>query len=276
MTPLIIIQSRMGSARFPGKVLAPLCGQPMLLWQLLRLTMVPGCDVVVATPQGEDNAPLWRLLDTHGYLWMAPEVAEDDVLGRFYEVARRFPTETILRVTGDTPLLDPVVVQSCLAVYQSIAAPPDALKHVGIAAQWPDGQDVEVFSMAGLAAAQQYAADPSDREHVTPWLWRSNPRVISGLLACPLALPSHQYSVDTRDDLALVERLLHAVLATAGIGFSWLDVYRACLADRSLLHAMQHRTPRNQAYVTQVGASSWEEARYRPHTPSTITAHLEG
>lgn len=257
---LIIVQARMGGTRYPGKVLASLGGQPMLLWQLLRLTQVPEANLVVAMPRTEENLPLIDLCERHGYAWYAPDCPEEDVLGRYYLTAKDCHAEMVVRVTGDCPLLDPLVVRGALEYARSFQA--SELYHVGISEQWPDGQDVEVFSMAALAWAYEQAVDYADREHVTPYMWRHHDEVACAKIPCPFDLSWQQYSVDTPEDLRVTSLILAACRVRYGLMFGWGEIDQIIREDEALVAAIAQRPPRNHKYVEQLGAESWRVVRY--------------
>lgn len=257
-TTAIVVQARAGGSRFPGKMLAPLLGQPLILWTLQRLAAVygPGA-IIVALPPGDAHAPLGAVCERHGYAVLQPAVPETDVLARYQAIAEEEGLDTIVRVTGDCPLIDPQVVRGCLRAFET-----GHYDHLGIAAEWPDGMDCEAFSRLALDVADAEATDAADREHVTPYLWRQPQRFVCGTYPCPMDLTAYQWSVDTPGDLRLVEDLLKRVLRQAGVGFGWRDLWLALEESPGLKSRMLSRPPRNQAYVTQTGAASWETARY--------------
>lgn len=108
---LVVVQARSGSTRLPGKVLADLDGMPMLEFQLRRLlpvTTQADAKVVVATSDLAADEPIATIAGRLGI----PVVrgSEDDVLGRFSIALVRHPADTVVRITGDSPLNDPFVV----------------------------------------------------------------------------------------------------------------------------------------------------------------------
>ena len=253
----VIVQARMGGSRFPGKVLQPLLGQPMLLWQLDRLAYMPSAPaIVVATPPTQENRAIWDLCERHGYQHMAPACDEQDVLTRYAEVAEACEAEHIIRVTGDCPLLDPLVVEALWQTYQQ-TTPAECLR---LSEQWPDGQDCDVFPCEALFHAAREAHRPSEREHVTPAIWHMS--LQARAMACQFDYSQMQYSVDTPADLAGVERLL--ALAVQRWPLQWIG-YRELgvlvQTDDSLCTWQQHRAARNHKYLTQLAEE--RDAAYR-------------
>jgi spore coat polysaccharide biosynthesis protein SpsF (cytidylyltransferase family) len=145
--------------------------------------------------------------------------------------------------------------------------------HTGIAAQWPDGMDCEMFSREALEIAQAEATLPSDREHVTPYIWRHPERFVLKTLPCPFDLHDVQWSVDTSYDLLLLENLLKRTLPRTGLDFTWQDLWGTLQLSPHLKQEMQARTQRNHAYTEQVAkehgtpVQSWESLRYATIQP---------
>jgi len=184
----------------------------------------------------------------------------NDVLARFYGVAQIYDeAQTIIRICADCPLVDASIIDGLLAHYAMVD-----VDHVGIAAAWGDGLDCEAFHREALERAMVNAVTPSDREHVTPWMHRS---CACALYPCPFDLSWLHVSVDTPDDLTLLETVLQDSVALGyGLSPSWRDLAAIC-SDPRIKNRMQER-PINQAYVEQVAAErggeqvEWRRLRY--------------
>jgi spore coat polysaccharide biosynthesis protein SpsF len=264
---LVVVQARMESQRFPGKVLAPLLGQPMLLWTLARLqqlrtphTLVVACPDTTAT-----HTQLVPALVPHGYTVEVVDGDPNDVLRRFAVVAGLHQAQEIVRICGDCPLIDPGVVDSLIAHHHWGMFPrPD---HTGIGlrhSHWPDGMDCGIFSREALTIADAEATLPREREHVEPFLCDVPDRFRCATLPCPLDLSPYQFSVDTPRDLQLVSQLLKHTLARVGFGFTWQDLWLTLELRPTLRQQFLARPARNGAYMAQVAAEtggqglSWE------------------
>ena len=169
MTAAVIIQARMNSKRFPGKVLADLCGKPVLWHVLTRCLMIEGADMVVlAVPDEKESEPLADLAKSLGVsVFRGPE---PDVLKRYLGAARLFDADIIMRITADCPLIDPVI---CGEVLAAVKRP-----HIDYASNllprtFERGLDCEAFTRRVLEQAAHMAMSPYDREHVTPWMQRA-------------------------------------------------------------------------------------------------------
>jgi len=167
-----IIQARMGSKRLPGKVLMDLNGIPMLQYQVDRVVKSKIIDqVVVATstlPQDDEIVIFCKKINIAFF-----RGSENDVLSRYYDAAIKYKVDTIVRITADCPLINPEVIDRTIELFQNNdldyagnTVPPES-------SQFPDGSDVEVFSMQALERANQEATSKEDREHVTFYFWKS-------------------------------------------------------------------------------------------------------
>lgn len=163
---LAIVQARMGSTRLPGKALKKVNGKPLIEILLYRLSLAKKIDkIILATSENSENDELANLVEKLEY-----EVyrgSEDDVLDRYYRAAKKYQPTSIVRITGDCPIIDPELVDEVIDLYHN--------KNVDYASNtepptFPDGLDTEVFSFAALETAHQQATNSFDREHVTPFI----------------------------------------------------------------------------------------------------------
>ena len=214
MSVVAVIQARMSSSRFPGKMLAPLLGTPLAVHvcrRVARATRV--ATVVLATSDTVDDDPLAAAVAAAGFA--VHRGSRDDVLARFTAAARAQGATTVVRITGDCPLVDPALLDAMLARfaaggigYLSNIAPPT----------FPDGLDLEITSLAALEAAAAEAAPGHDREHVTPFIRQRPDRWPAANHPCPSGdFSDYHWSVDRPEHLALVADLLGEAGAEAGI-----------------------------------------------------------
>ena len=192
VSTVCIIQARLGSTRLPRKVLMDVGGRPLIEHVVVRARAIVGVDrVVIACPYGEGVV--------FGEYAEVIEGPVEDVLRRYYLAALRTLGKTIVRVTGDCPLLDPSLSTRVLRSYRELGA--DFADNVDPKA---DGTDTEVFSHELLIRAHLNAILPTDREHVTPWMRRHATRSIH---VQPHHLPC-KLSVDTQADLDAVRAVM--------------------------------------------------------------------
>ncbi|GIW07980.1 MAG: hypothetical protein KatS3mg060_2785 [Dehalococcoidia bacterium] len=258
MTTLALIQARTSSSRLPGKVLADIGGRPMILRVVERVRATPSVDrTVVVTSDRPDDDALAALLANSDVPCFRGSL--DDVLDRFYRAARHFGGDTIVRITGDCPLVDPIVVERVLRAHRASGADytTNTLRYT-----FPDGLDVEVFSFAALELAHTEATKPSEREHVTPYLRNGDRfRVHNVEHVVDLSGRRLQWSVDTPDDLEFV-RAVYARLADQP-AFGMSDVL-ALLEREPLLLTIQREKIPNEGYYRSLYQEADANAALRP------------
>ncbi len=201
-----IIQARMGSSRLPGKVLADIHGEPMLVRVVARVRQAKRVDkVALATSTAASDDAVAKLCEARGILCMRG--SEDDVLDRYHAAARAASADIVVRITADCPLIDPDVIDRVIEThlrqgvdYTSNVARPT----------FPDGLDAEVFSFAALTRAWTEATSQSDREHVTPFI-RRDAGFSRASLEHTADLSSQRWTVDSQRDLDFVRAVYGAV-----------------------------------------------------------------
>ena len=217
----------MSSTRLPGKVLKPLAGAPMLQRQIERVLRAKRIGaLVVATSTDRSDDPIAALCsDLRVACHRGPL---DNVLARFQGAVDAFgPTDHVVRLTGDCPLADWEVIDATIARHLETGA---GYTSNTLTLTFPKGQDVEVFRAEHLAAAAREAADPYEREHVTPFLYRHPERFRLANLARDPPAPDLRWTVDTPDDFAFVTRVYEA-LYPGNAAFTSDDVVRLTAGD---------------------------------------------
>jgi spore coat polysaccharide biosynthesis protein SpsF len=226
----------MSSTRLPGKVLADVVGEPMLTLQLTRLRAARTLDrTVVATSARHDDDPVAELAAAAGIdVHRGPL---EDVLGRFVG-ATGGHTGTVVRLTGDCPLLDPAVVD---AVVERLEATPDAVYASNVEPRtFPHGLDVEAIRASTLTALDREVTDPELREHVTLAVRRAPDRYPAVNVTCEEDLSALRWTVDLPADLEFV-RLVVERLGAARHTAGWRDVRAAAAREPSLDGLGGHR-----------------------------------
>lgn len=202
-----IIQVRLGSTRLPGKALMDLGGRPMIAHVIERAKAIDGVDEVVLNCPAEDVASFIGMATCPVF---GVRDQQKDVLGSYLDVARQTAADTVVRLTGDCPFLDPELCRRTVLLFKALDNPLVYCANDTLRSGYPDGTDVEVTSIGALRTAAENTVEPFDREHVMPWIRRHLP--IYGILA-PMGVDLSQtkWSVDTKKDLVLA-RMVYSQL----------------------------------------------------------------
>ncbi|HZU45616.1 MAG TPA: glycosyltransferase family protein [Terriglobales bacterium] len=213
-----VVQARMGSSRLPGKVLKDLGGESVLarvVQRLRRSTLIS--EVVLATSVAPGDEAVAREAERLGVCCFRG--SESDVLDRFYQAARAFHADVIVRITADCPLIDPEVADHTVRAF--VKERPDYASN-GLERTYPRGLDTEVMSAGALARAWRKAKEPYEREHVTPFFYEHLEvfRIVS--VTNDIDYSSHRWTLDTAEDLEFI-RAVYTRFDNRD-DFSWRDV----------------------------------------------------
>ena len=219
MRIIALVQARMGSTRLPGKVLKSIDGKPMIELLLTRLSQSKLIDsILVASSEDDSNDKLQSVVESLGYI--CARGSENDVLKRYYEIAKLEKATAIVRITGDCPLIDATLVDDCIENFCN--ANVDYLSN-GEPLSFPDGLDVEVMSFSALKRANDEAVSEYDREHVTPYIKKNN-SFKKNTISYFEDLSGERWSVDEPEDLIVVTNIFEHF--TPNIFFSWIDILK--------------------------------------------------
>jgi spore coat polysaccharide biosynthesis protein SpsF len=197
------VQARMSSQRFPGKVLAPFHGQPIIRHVVERITSaLPEVPVVVATSGEPSDDPLAAYLASRQITCFRGSLA--DVFRRFKSCLAEYPCDWVLRVCADSPLLEEEMLRAVVAA----RAEGVDLVTTTLQRSFPRGSNAELIRAATLTALDEAELNPHDREHVTPFFHRHPQRFnLLNVLADGPSRAQASVAVDTIEDLQRLEGL---------------------------------------------------------------------
>lgn len=204
MNIVAIIQAKMNSIRLPGKVMMNIGKFNMIDWVVQRTKLSSRITKsVVATTENELDDPLVACCIKNGYDFFRG--SEKNVLSRFYNCAKYFKADLIVRVTADDPLKDPQIIDS--AINKLIKSQSDYCSNT-IDTTYPEGMDIEVFTFDTLNQANNNAKLLSEREHVTPYIWK-NPELFKiSQIKNIRDLSLWSMTVDTKEDMKFMKKLI--------------------------------------------------------------------
>jgi spore coat polysaccharide biosynthesis protein SpsF len=259
-----IIQARMGATRLPGKVLMDIAGKPMLVRVVERVRQSTQVDlVVVATSSEPEDNEIETVCEQMDYACYRGDL--HDVLDRYYQAARRYSADVIVRLTADCPLIDPGVIDQVLKAFfdnevsvSSRDAGRKDLKTWRGSFPWdfaanrlpppwhrtfPIGLDTEVCTFAALERAWNEADKPHQREHVMPYLYEHEGLFRVLRIDHEPDYGHLRWTVDTSEDLEFVRQVY--AFFQGNNDFSWLDVLALVESKPELIEinaGVRHKT----------------------------------
>lgn len=220
---ICIVQARMSSTRLPGKTMMDISGKPVLwhvIQRLRRSKLIDG--IVVATSIDSSDDIIEAFCRTNAIAVMRGSL--EDVLDRYYQAAKAHCAGTIVRVTADCPLLDAGVIDELIGFFNDgkYDYASNNREH-----SYPHGLDAEVFTFSAIARAWKEARLKSEREHVTPYIWKQPDKFRIGSMKYKTDYSKYRWTLDHPQDLQAI-RAIYANLGDKAVShdFAWLDILR--------------------------------------------------
>ena len=240
VTPTInivaIVQARMGSTRLPGKALLEIAGMPMLFRVLNRLARSKLiAEIVVATTKSVADDELVKACDERGV--ESFRGSENDVLDRYFEAARKYNADVVVRITSDCPLIDSLIVDQVIDKYMQNHESVDYVSNVLEPRTFPRGLDIEVFSNLALARAWEEDSNSQFREHVTQYFLRNPDKFRLMGIFNDIDLSYMRWTVDTPEDLEFVRTVYDQFENDL---FTWIELVTLLKRKPELLTINQH------------------------------------
>jgi spore coat polysaccharide biosynthesis protein SpsF (cytidylyltransferase family) len=164
-----IIQARIGSKRFPAKIFKKIKKKTILEIIKNRLDKVKSLNsIVFAIPNNKKNSKLEKFLKKKNFLYF--KGSEDNVLKRYYDAAKKYELDVIMRITSDCPLIDPHLCEKMIKYFlkKKINYLSNILKRT-----YPVGLDCEIFDFNSLEKSYELTNNNFNLEHVTPFMRNS-------------------------------------------------------------------------------------------------------
>ena len=198
----IIIQARTDSDRFPKKVLKVLDGE-IILERVINQCKELNLKIIISTTQRKIDDPIIKIAKKEKVNFFRG--SKNDVLDRYYQTAKKFELDGIIRITADCPIVDPKESMKVIKFLQ--------LKKIDYVAldgeTYPDGLDTEGFTFQSLEQAWKNAKLKSEREHVTPYIQKNNIR--KKTISYKKNLSHLRCTVDHKEDLEFLQSLLEKI-----------------------------------------------------------------
>ncbi|MCG8451758.1 MAG: NTP transferase domain-containing protein [Spirochaetales bacterium] len=197
----IFLQVRLDSLRLPQKALLPLAGKPVVAHAMESLNRVPADHRVLLTTE-DSVEPLKSIAHQEGWdIFVGPK---SDVLGRYVKAIQEYGVQTVVRATGDNPLVSALLAQKALEHFSQKQA--DYCGLLGM----PLGTGVEVVRAQALVQASQETSESYEREHVCPYLYRHSEHFqVEQPMAPPSFWGDYRLTLDTSEDYMFLSELFN-------------------------------------------------------------------
>lgn len=198
----VIIQARMGSSRLPEKVMLKLHGKTVLEHVIERVKQSKLTDEIIIATTTNDRDEVIEA-EAHRCGVIAFRGSEDDVLSRYYLAAKENSADTVIRITSDCPLIDPIILDEIIDFYllNNYDIVSNASSNLSNRT-YPRGLDIEIFSFNSLESAFKNAKKKYQREHVTPFIYENATKIF--YYRNDIDYSKYRWTLDTIEDLRLI------------------------------------------------------------------------
>jgi len=229
---LIIIQARTDSRRFPKKVLARIKGKPILWHVINRVKQMKHDKIIIATTNRKIDNKIAEIAKNSNVKCFRGKT--NDVLDRFFQAAKNYKADAIVRITADCPLIDPFESNKIIAKF--FAGKYDYVTTDD--KTYPKGLDTECFNFRSLKKAWKNAKQKSEREHVTSYIWKNPDKFKISIIRNTKRI-KQRWVVDYKDDFIFVKKIYNQ-LYKSGETFLMTDILRVIRKEPHLLMINHH------------------------------------
>ncbi len=196
----------MGSSRLPNKVLMKINGEQTVLEHVIKqLSFCKSISkIIVATTNLKQDDVIEELVKKLEIDVFRGD--SSDVLDRYYQCAKKFNLDNIVRITSDCPLIDPEIVDKVIRKYEI-----EKFDYVTntLIRTFPIGLDTEIFSFDVLEKTWKNAILPSEREHVTPFIRNKKMDFSVGNIEHEEDLSKIRVGLDRKEDYELIKIIVN-------------------------------------------------------------------
>ncbi len=200
-----IIQIRLGSTRLPKKAMLKILDKP-IIWHIYnRLKFCNNLDeIVIATGDSENNLEIQDFAKKNNIPIF--EGNEIDLVSRLYQTGEKFHASAIVRITGDSPLVDPVIVDQVISAYKKNIKKIDIVSNMR-KSSFPYGLEVEIFSMESLRKMLLEIKKPEMREWFSLFI-EKNPNLFNILnISNSKDLSKLRWTLDYKEDYEFIKKI---------------------------------------------------------------------
>lgn len=200
-----IFQVRMGSTRLPRKMFKKILGKP-LLWHIIQRVEATRSvkRIILATTKSKEDIQIVNFAKELKLPYFCGST--NNVLGRFYEAARKFGSDIIVRITPDDPFKDPQIIDNFVEYFLKHKNQFDYVSNT-IKPTYPEGLDIEIFTFKALERAWLEAKKSSEKEHLTPYIWSNPQKFRIKNLSYKKNLSRFRWTIDYPQDLKFAREI---------------------------------------------------------------------
>lgn len=215
---IAVIQARMSSLRFPGKIVKPILGEPLLTYLVNRIRLSKKIDkIIIATTKDKSDNIIEDLSNKLLVECFRGEI--DNVLSRFYHAVCKYNPNTVLRITADCPLVDP---KHCDLIIETLSK--NKADFVCLGQTYAEGADCAIFTFKALEQSYKYSTNPLEKEHITLYIHNNQKKYRKIIIENNRDDSQFRFTVDEPQDLMVVQAILIHFQKSKNQYFSYQDI----------------------------------------------------
>ena len=232
----VIIQARLGSRRFPEKVLKPIGKYNSLELIFKRISKSKEVnDIIFAIPKNNQNLKLKKFISNkiNCKVFLG---SEKNVLNRYFCTAKKYKSDIIVRITGDCPLVDSSIIDEYVKILKknNLDYVSNSFPHT-----YPDGLDVEVFTFEAIKIANLKARKSNQKEHVTRYFKDNMNKFKTLNIKCPIKNVSNlRIVLDEESDLKVIKNIYSSF--NPKINFNWKKIIKLYKKNKNIFKYNKH------------------------------------
>ena len=205
----IIIQARLASTRYPGKILKPIYKEKTVLDLLLENLETLNIKLVIATTFNESDKAIIETAHKHGVDYFRGD--ENNVLKRYIDCAKEHGINKIIRITSDNVFIQPDLIKPLINLEDSdydYASYQIGNKNV-VLTHW--GFFGEFVTLKALEKVISKSSDKKDLEHVTYYIFNHPYDFNLSFLNVPPELERDdiRLTIDIKEDFEICKEILN-------------------------------------------------------------------
>ena len=203
----ILIQARLGSSRFPKKIIQYIDGKTVIEYMVDKLLKVfKKKNIIINTTNSKKDDELIQIIEKKKLKYFRG--SENNVLDRYLKCSKKFKVKNIIHLTSDCPLVDTNLISKMKKTFENKKLDYFANTYPPNMSNFPDGSDIEIYKQKSLIKLSKLSNKREDKEHVTNFFWK-NPKIFNtNILKSNKKLSKFKYSLDYKNELFLIKKII--------------------------------------------------------------------
>lgn len=248
---IIVVQARLGSSRLPGKVMKPILGKP-LIWHIVnRLKKISSVsNIVISTTNEKDDERLIEFAQSEKISIGAGKVY--DIIDRLYQTCKKFNPTIIIKVNGDCPLIDPILIEEGIKIYLNSKEKPDLVTNA-LDNTFPEGTQFGIFNFFTLENLRKNIEKPFWREYFFRYMIEHKHEFKIIGIKNQEDLSSLRWTVDYKEDFEFVKKIFES-LYRKNMYFTMNDILECLKKNPEFIKI-------NEKYSSKIGINEFNNLK---------------